>query len=39
MGINLKRLDVLLCFDYHNGITEEEDLMFVSELELFSIGV
>jgi hypothetical protein len=39
VGTNLKRLEVLLCFDYQNGITnEEEDMMFVSELELFSIG-
>jgi len=36
---NLKRLEVLLCFDYQNGITnEEKDMMFASELKLFSIG-
>jgi hypothetical protein len=30
---------VLLCFDYQNDITnEEEDLMFVIEPELFSTG-
>jgi hypothetical protein len=35
----MKRPKVLLCFDYENGITyEEKDLIFVSELELFSIG-
>ncbi len=29
-----------MCFDYQNGVTnEEEDLMFASELELFSIGI
>jgi hypothetical protein len=40
LGINLKRQDVLLCFDYHNGIIKEEKgMMFVNELELFSIGV
>ncbi len=37
MGTNLKRLEVLLCFDYQNGITnEKEDMMFASEPELFS---
>jgi hypothetical protein len=40
LGINLKRPYVLLCFDYHDGITNEKEyMMFVSELELFSIGV
>ncbi len=39
LGINLKRPKVLLCFDYQNGITdEEEDLMFISEHDLFFIG-
>jgi hypothetical protein len=39
MGVNLKKLEVLLCFDSHNGITnEEEDMMYANELELFSIG-
>jgi hypothetical protein len=39
MGTNLKRPKVLLCFDYQNDITnEEKDLMFASELELFSIA-
>jgi hypothetical protein len=34
MGINLKRPKVLLCFDYQNGITnEEKDMMFTNELE------
>jgi hypothetical protein len=36
LGTNLKRLKVLLCFEYQNGITyEEENLMFVSELSFF----
>jgi hypothetical protein len=39
LGTNLKRLEVLLCFGYQNGITnEEEDVMFIDELELFFIG-
>ncbi len=38
LGINLKRPKVLLCFDYQNGITnEEKEMMFTSEPELFSI--
>jgi hypothetical protein len=39
LGTNVKRPKVLLCFDYQNDITyEEKDSIFVSELELFSIG-
>jgi hypothetical protein len=29
---------VLLCYDYQNGITDEEDIIFTIELELFSMG-
>jgi hypothetical protein len=30
MGMKVKRLELLLCYDYHNGITdEEEDIIFV----------
>jgi hypothetical protein len=40
LSTKLKRLEILLCFDYQNGITnEEEDLTFVSEFELFSISI
>jgi hypothetical protein len=40
LGTNLKRPKVLLFFDYQNGIINvEEDLMFTSEHELFSIGI
>jgi hypothetical protein len=36
LGINLKRPEVLLCFDYQNGITDEkENLMFTNEPKLF----
>lgn len=36
----MKRLEVLLCFDYQNGITyEEKYLMFISEPKLFFIGI
>jgi hypothetical protein len=35
----VKRLEVLLCYDYQNGIIDEEkDIIFVIELVLFSIG-
>jgi hypothetical protein len=31
---------VLLCYDYQNKIIDEEkDIIFVIELELFSIGI
>ncbi len=40
LSTNLKKLDALLCFDCHNGITyKKEDMMFASELDLFSVGV
>ncbi len=29
---------MLLCYNYHNGIINEKDIIFVIELELFSIG-
>jgi hypothetical protein len=29
---------VLLCYDYQNGIINEEDIMFAIEPKLFSIG-
>jgi hypothetical protein len=39
LGSEVRRLEVLLCYNYHNGITdEEEDIIFAIELELFSIG-
>ncbi len=39
-SINMKSPEVLLCLDYHNDITnEEEDLIFASVPELFSIGI
>lgn len=37
---NLKRPEVLLSFDYQNDSTNEEKyMMFVNELELFSISI
>jgi hypothetical protein len=38
LGVEVRRLKMLY-YDYHNGITdEEEDIIFVTKLELFSIG-
>jgi hypothetical protein len=38
LGGEVRRLEVLLCYDYHNGITnEEEDIIFATELFFFSI--
>ncbi len=39
MGSEVKRLKMLLCYDYQNGIrNEKEDIIFAIERELFSIG-
>jgi hypothetical protein len=36
----IRRLEVLLCYDYHNAITNEEEyVIFAIELELSSIGI
>jgi len=36
----VKRPKVLLCYDYYNGIVdEEEDIIFVTKPKLFSIGI
>ncbi len=35
-----RKLKVLLCYDYQNNVTdEEEDIIFVIEPKLFSIGI
>jgi len=35
----VRRPEVLLCYDYRNDITDEEkNIIFAIELELFSIG-
>jgi hypothetical protein len=37
-GGEVRRPKVLLCYDYQNGITnEEEEIIFVTEPKLFSI--
>jgi hypothetical protein len=39
LGNEVRRQKVLLCYNYQNGITdEEEDIILTIELELFSIG-
>ncbi len=39
LGGEVRRPKVLLCYDYQNGIIdEEEDIIFAIEQELFSIG-
>ncbi len=39
MGGEVRRPKVLLCYNYQNGIIDEEDIMFVIELKLFLIGM
>jgi hypothetical protein len=39
LGGEVKKLEMLLCYDYQNGITyEEEDIIFATEPKLISIG-
>jgi len=39
LGGEVRRPKVLMCYNYQNGIIDEEDIMFVIELELFLIGM
>jgi hypothetical protein len=38
LGGEVRRPEMLLCYDYQNGITDE-DIIFDTELKLFSIGI
>jgi hypothetical protein len=39
LGVEVKRTKVLLCYNYQNGIiNEEEDIIFTIEPKLFFIG-
>jgi hypothetical protein len=39
LGAQTKRLKILVCYDFHFEISdEEEDVMFVTKLDLFLIG-
>ncbi len=39
LGIQTKRLEVLVCYDFHSGIFDKEkDVMFAIEFDLFSRG-
>ncbi len=38
-SVQTKRLEVLVCYDFHFGISDEKkDVMFAIELDLISIG-
>jgi len=40
LGVQTKRLEVLVCYDFHFGIlNEKKDVMFATKLNLFSIGI
>jgi hypothetical protein len=40
LGVQTKRLKVLVCYEFHFGISnEEEDVIFTTKLDLFSIGI
>jgi hypothetical protein len=40
LGVEVRRPKMLLCYDYQNGITdEEEDIIFTIEPKLFSIRI
>jgi hypothetical protein len=38
LGGEVRKPKVLLCYDYQNGITDE-DIIFATKLEFFSIGI
>jgi hypothetical protein len=38
LGNEVKRPKVLLCYNYHNGITDEEEIIFVTKPKKISIG-
>jgi hypothetical protein len=38
LGGEVRRPEVLLCYNYQNGITNEEDIIFVIEPKLFPTG-
>jgi hypothetical protein len=38
LGGEVKRREMLLCYNYQNDITNEEDIIFAIEPKLFSIG-
>jgi hypothetical protein len=39
LGNNTKRLEVLFCYNFVNGVTyEEEDMLLVVKLDLFTIN-
>jgi hypothetical protein len=36
LGGEVRRPKVLLCYNYQNGVTNEEDIIFATKLKLFS---
>jgi hypothetical protein len=39
LGSEVRRIKVFMCYDYQNDIIdEEEDIIFATKLDLFSIG-
>jgi hypothetical protein len=39
LGSEVRKLEVLLCYDYQNGITnDEKNIIFATEPKLFLIG-
>jgi hypothetical protein len=38
LGGEVRRLEVLLCYDFQNGITDEKDTIFATKPKLLSIG-
>jgi hypothetical protein len=39
LGVQTRQLEILVCYNFHFGISnEEEDVMFTTKLDLFSIG-
>jgi len=40
LGGEVRKVELLLCYNYHNGIIDEEkDIIFATQLELFSIRI
>jgi hypothetical protein len=39
LGGEVRRPYVLLCYNYQNGIIDEEDIIFATNPKLFSIGI
>jgi hypothetical protein len=38
LGGEVRKPEKLLCYNYYKGIVDEEDIIFATKLELFSLG-